>query len=675
MTINYWIIFILFIFIICVYFYIQKPKSIDIFKVYDKYLLTTLNPVRAFTYKKLGENLYENYQFEVDSVENTAKLVKYIDPYPINGSGSEYIEKDHGNLTEISNGFTIDGVESEFTCPVDWLWDTNNKTCTVGYICEEDDANYIKGLTLYQFEAINNEKEKQFHKKLYAYCLDDKHNYRIEECPDNKLYNNVEKQEYSEDVCQFYDICSEHQDYYKHTEQIDDYVLKDNEYYLCVDSKSNLKECTPPLVFNTSINSCISQNLCFHHEDGYTFYVDDSKYIYCYNQQDVEIPCLNGVYSNEDNTQFSCKIMIEETYLKYAENENLWKIPIQLCIYKNNQKLYEQVEEFDEFLSVELPEQDSTTTPYITNKLYLYEPLKYNLYGIDYLNEEYSDFETFNVDKTILKRYAINPYTLASYHDCIPSQNYNVLEDQFMFNTSDEIYYKDGLEIKSIHSLDVKNSIDYIFFYTSEKLFTVKNIIRTLNDDVNGFVIYYNTKLPRNYGFPIVACYNFVLINNIPDSTVITIFFNHTTNSLDVLEFDNSEGLVTNEYAYESNNFTPKSKYIKSFMPDLVNNETTFQLSPFNYPNIVNDNIKLRPHCMFPLNFHLYLELENKFNILYSFPITEFSSMVDVNNKIDEVVENLKINYNRAPKFTGSDLYFKLIINDIYLNFIDEYID
>jgi len=335
-----WIIYLLITFLVVLaisaywYFTRQRPETLE-----DQILRYTLQHSdypRGYTLSKLSDGTYRN----VD-VDSEGKLQIQIGDKPIDPTtGTLYEQRPHGKVELVNNtGFRVEGMLQTVNCPDQWTWNEAKKICVPPPICDGlQDKDYIKGITQYQFDLLpildQAEKMDIYHARLYAICGDEG-KYTFGNCSDNKKFNQKAKQPANVDPCVFYDICSEHEDGFKHKKQINDYILKPNEYYVCVSGKSELNECVLPLVFSETFNSCIAQSPCFGKPNNETIPIDDKSFLRCLNDIDYLITCPLGVYTGDGPTNLACNKNVCQTVqftdFYYNKNVNI-PISVQYCV-------------------------------------------------------------------------------------------------------------------------------------------------------------------------------------------------------------------------------------------------------------------------------------------------------------------------------------------------------
>lgn len=666
---SYFIIAAILLIVIIIYYILQRPKTEDLKILYEKYLLSASSPATAFTHAKLSDNLYENYYFDVTD-EGSTSLVRYADPYPITSTGAEYVEKEHGAITETDTGFNVLGVETSFNCPVNWSWSTSEKKCKPDMICGENDASYIKGINLYQFNALEQTynkpslREVNYHDRIYAFCLDNSGSYELRECLDNTIYNNKDRQEGTLPVCEAYDICTENPDYTKHKKEIDGYILKNDEYYMCFNSKSELQKCSPPLIFNSDLLSCMATNKCSGKPDGYTFNVDEKNYILCNNQQEYTIYCPNNIYTDQNTGLVSCTISTNAKFFNYFSNA-LFSYPISAYTYKDNVQIENNCPDTFSFFEHLLPPQTETVFALPKNKN-LYEPIKYQDMYIKYETSALDVAIIEEITRSSIQQFMPNYLVEGSYHStCLPSLFWNYIL-QRPDNQYESKYYKFDDTIKSfVDDSIIGSSLDYVTFITSDALYTTTgSITKTDTDIASGINVSYNAKIPSTIAVSGLRSAYLIALIRTPKFILMPII-NHTNDSAVLIEWS-PELIIGDAYLkYEFNR--PISKKFNLTIPTIEANFYSVQFSSILwYKDLDRTDYIVRPQCLLCVNFTRYKELANKFNIVVS---VKLNSILDIDTFFEQSI--LKhTQKNITPTFTGDSSYFETIAKDIQTRFL-----
>uniref|UniRef100_A0A0C9PL99 p95 protein n=1 Tax=Fopius arisanus TaxID=64838 RepID=A0A0C9PL99_9HYME len=268
---------------------------------------------RAFTlrYDK-KRHKYENYFLS----SGEANYKKSFDAYPVDKTGNfiTTVYDNHGDLKydDINGGYKILGVNTSFPCPDGY----EGKLCQLKPLCRNPEDNNAKlPLSDTQFNelgifrndtqlTLSRQRRKRkiplYHNRIYIQCKT-KGKYDLIACPTNKLLDvNMMR-------CDYYDVCEDHLNGYKHNYQINtsDSPLLKNEYYLCVNNKSERVKCADDTVFSLVNNGCIQENICYNKKNA-TLPIDANNYIQCNNDQGVKKHCASGVVTLEDGA-LSCK--------------------------------------------------------------------------------------------------------------------------------------------------------------------------------------------------------------------------------------------------------------------------------------------------------------------------------------------------------------------------------
>jgi hypothetical protein len=296
--------------------------------MFDK--LQKINPlVAAFCLGKIvknGQTLYRNVYFD--------DLTEKLETYPVDELGQTYSMQTHGAIQSKDNGFSIVGIDSEFTCPMGY----QGVNCEAIPICSVDDAQGLKKrITYSQFHAMNLYLSVQdssllssfstevTHPKLYAIC-DGKGFYTLEACGKNQILDD------SQIACVNYDFCKDMLNGYKYRE--DD--LEKDQYYMCVNGIKELQTCSPNYVFSTAVGNCIRETKCSGN-DGYQEKISDTSYMQCENDQEVLHTCPDGLYMDAETQHMSCldincktfDVNLESDYFDVVIQHNVCQSNIQ----------------------------------------------------------------------------------------------------------------------------------------------------------------------------------------------------------------------------------------------------------------------------------------------------------------------------------------------------------
>lgn len=309
-----------FLLVLLIFIYtILLPKEISPLEIYQKLLIKSTDSPVAFTYKKIGNN-YINYYV------SDGQLIPQTEEFPVTFLGTKYTEAKVGEVIINTDGFSISGVEKNFTCPQYYTWNSSTEQCEAENPCTGKNIGDIVGLNKYQSSEIlkSNLSNNFTHEKIYVICTSiDPLNYDIKYCKYNEIFNGSD--------CVFYDVCQNLTQFTKHTTQIDNTALAANEYYICIDGVSQKKDCTNNLVFNDKFLACMEKGACDGEPDGTTFQRNINQYIICENNIEQIVDCIQGVISV--NGVYQCVNVACNSDLIYYVND--WvNIPIGIntCI-------------------------------------------------------------------------------------------------------------------------------------------------------------------------------------------------------------------------------------------------------------------------------------------------------------------------------------------------------
>ena len=475
---------------------INRTKQTSILDCYLQYISNnpTVPPPLAFTYAKVEGNKYQNYYF--DSI--SGKFVAEIEDWPVNLDGTKYNNKlKHGNIIERPNGFEISGIVNKFTCPDDkWIWDPKAKTCVVRSICNGfSDINFIKGLTKYHFHSAvsGGGNSNKFHHRIYATCVDQHGNFTIDSCPNNMLFNQQERQEVvlNEVPCDYYDICNENINNFTHRSKIsNEENLKSNEYYVCKDGVSQLKSCSPPLVYDAIYGACIELGPCWGKTDNTSVPIpgSDLSYYLCKNQQEHIVKCDKGIYEGAGPDKLEC-INTECGSEKYETlfSNSYFSYPVSALVCRNNKLIENKCDGIMKEFSMSI---DQPPSFYAKPKYNFYDKtVEYFSTAIKYRSTDNFEEETMCVDlnETNIKEYALKSTVAASYNHALGKENWN-----FLNKTPVDMVYKYFNIMGTIYRLSDNVKIgpaeDYVAMMGSNRLYLVKNIVEKSVDTNNGIV-------------------------------------------------------------------------------------------------------------------------------------------------------------------------------------------
>lgn len=673
----YIIIFVVLVVFLILYYVIQKPKSNDIIDTYSRYLLRETNPATAFTYKSLGNGQYENYYLNYDP--NIPDVIrKEVNDYPVDSTGIKYTPLEHGTVTESENGFRISGVDTIFDCPTNWIWNTIDKTCNLKPICNSDENNMYKGLDLYYFNLNevqnkipvktnkNSNKNVKYHDRLYISCLENE-NYDIEECELNTLYNQLQIQPNTNNPCQYYDICEDLNEYTIHTYDIGNGVqLKENEYYLCINSVSELQTCKDNSIFNQDLNGCVENNPCANKENNYTFPIDDKSYISCINGQQFTVNCQNNVYDLNGSENLECQIDKSQKYIDYFRN-NYFTIPISLYEYQNNKKQIFSIAITTFTRSMTLDPNTSTFFKNVRN-LELYPPFDIQSHFVAYEDENTLEKGiSVELNVTNYKPFAKNYLLPVSYYkDSLNLFTWNLIEDKPVMKTTDK-FYKYNNNIKHIENETINfKSIDYFYFTSNSVLYKPNETFVTYISSDCGILHYADFVLPAMTTLQKIVRFALqVLFYKILSDGNYLIYFINPFN-LTICAIVWNKDLIIPSVLNFGLTITPKMFNYK--IKKLPNNRNFhIRLSSINWYGDTNQtNNYVLPEMMLMITFNEFIQLDKQFMLINSIPITNKVQL----NKFRKETEKL---YTPNQKLTGDYNYLLNIQQNINTKLLTKY--
>lgn len=324
---------ILLIVLVFTFYFILKPYSDEdnqIQKNYQLYLNLFKFGCNAFTFQKNENNTYTNVYID----NNKMKISNQNFPVKLDGTPYETKIK-WGNIEYNDNGFTVSGTDKFFfTCPNNYIWDNNSKTCQLKSQCKGNKH------TIQPYYNIDH----TIHEKLYVYCNKDEQ-MELYSCPYNTIYNGKENNLPGTDICEFYDICQHEKQYTKHTYQINNYPLKENEYYMCENKKSTLITCKPNEYFDKDLFICVDKKPTDDDKpiSTTTVYipVNDNMFIIKRGDKQEQVFCPIGWFS--ENNVLQCKNEDCRTeFTGFYENEYV-RIPTKVKICVNNKVQYKSL--------------------------------------------------------------------------------------------------------------------------------------------------------------------------------------------------------------------------------------------------------------------------------------------------------------------------------------------
>lgn len=473
---------VILIFFVCAYYYFTRPKERGPVESYNEYCLRTTSTPQAFTYARLNDGRYINYYREEANLK-----VEYED-FPVKLDGIPYkYDDEHGEITDTDKGFRIRGISIEFQCPDLWTWNVQDRLCEPQAICD-DEGGFIKGIDMYQFAELPHDENIKFHERVYAICGKG-NEFVTGRCENNYIYNQKYKQSAIEEPCEPYDVCMENPNNTKHRwrKSNEDPPLKDNEYYVCKNGKSELYSCEPPLYFSELYESCIEAGKCYGKADGYTFPLNASSYIQCKNNDEYIIRCPAGIYDVDGPTNLKC-INTEcksDKILKYFSND-YFTVPqlVKYCV--DNLPTGE--------LNCETNKTNVIVFPIPLSNVYRKAKTNFYVDNVEYPERvaetigENGKYECVPLTNDNLSKYKATDHANVSYNEDLASvfwdfiNNWAVLDYGIYFNVNGKI-----TSIKDREPID--DMIKYIpFMYGGDKWIRIKSehITRSIKSDEHG---------------------------------------------------------------------------------------------------------------------------------------------------------------------------------------------
>ena len=348
---------------------------------------------------------------------------------------------------------------------------------------------------------------KQFHDRIYATCIDQKGNFTIDACQDNMLFNQKESQRtvLNEPPCDYYDICMENIDNYKHRSKISKIqTLLPNEYYVCKNGTSLLKSCRPPLIYNTSFGTCQEVGPCWEMEDNTTAPIEgsDSSYYLCKNQEEYKVTCRGGVYRKNGSSKLEC-INAQCGLQNYEDSfsNTFFNYPVSAWVCKNNRPIINQCKLEGVIKQFTCPIKQ----PYL-----FYNEPKYDFYDekIEYFskmikyvpNTNFEETICMDLDKSNIGDYTIKETVPVSYNNTLGKEEWNFLDKGPLngvykyFNIMGDIYrFPDNVNIGPAEN--------YVAMMGSNSLYSIKNIVEKSTDTSNGIVTSFHINDPNRVRF------------------------------------------------------------------------------------------------------------------------------------------------------------------------------
>lgn len=628
----------------------------DLVSTYEEYLLKTTNPKLAFTKSQTPDGAYENYYFDVSS-EGNVQLTLATAPTPVNGDGTAYIEKPHGEIyDETKDGFYIRGIEGIFKCPESWVWNTVDKVCSLASICTQEDAGNYKGMTKYQFDQLNKSlvNGDAYHERLYNYCDTIPENSKILECTENTHYNGLEIQPATGNPCIKYDECSELAENAVHIlPPTAEDSLDPDQFYRCMGGVSVKETCPYTTMLNPVTLKCDLYNQCYGLPDGYTLYVNEHQYIYCSNHQEVIVKCSETTVSTKPDGTYTCNLKVTNTYTKYYENI-LVNVPIECWIYEGESRRLLSIEDKSYTKQVLLETQLNTNIIKFERNQFLYDPIIFKTTFVEY-NEPlvYTAAEIYEATPENLKHYQYQISVSATYHQrCLPTFQWIVLDDKPKSETP-YLYYKFG---NLYMNLETGRPIETPFeatvpFIVSNEIYLFDSIDTLYEPSVNWTIMYTcSLNQPAFLGIP----FGYVLASYRTGATTLIVYINQKLQQAQVLEFLNS--VVLEEEFCEFNLDGVVSAHFNvpplTIEADGITSKSQCS-SVLWYNEMDTTDVVVRPHFLLPLRFSEYSQLHEKFNILYTLSPPSLLSFLKTPTKLFE-------GYTPSTKFTGdSDMLYQ----------------
>lgn len=445
----------------------------------DRYNDTWSDQIIAFTYEKLNNGLYKNYNYITNK--------ESIDKWPVDPKTGEFIknfsdESNHGNIIYNENGFTISGVKNfKFTCPTPgFKWNDTLKNCEVAPVCEKPGIINLKKYQLFPWSP-SGIGDDTIHKRLFGIC-DNNLNLRIEACKNNELFNTDKL------ICERYNICED---------KPSGYVFQDNtltdskEYYECVEGDEIKRKCDDNHIFIEKFKNCFPEEPCNGKNDGYTYEKDSNSYYKCINNKSLIVNCNYGVTKLHDKT-LVCKNIdcILPKYPKTFSNEFFDNIKLTAILCSEN--IPREIDECDKNnILIKITKVQSL----YTKREFFNEVIEYPKFSIQYTNDTYTETECI---KTDFKKYCVNPYVKCSYFDNQYYYYWNFIEDKPKNVLK---YYQYDMEIYDDNSQKIDNLNNTILpFFTTNKLYKLENvdILESFSPNENKNVFVYKYKMKSN---------------------------------------------------------------------------------------------------------------------------------------------------------------------------------
>lgn len=313
-------ILILIILLILTYLlvYVKKTKNLnEIFDLIRQREPQAISFTVAYSKKR---KMYKNYYSTIPDEKNPSKFTLKWEKQPVGLFGKlVFLDKLHGTIVNDLNGYKILGLNGNKTllCPNNFF----GPNCIMKPICSSNDYDNenIKRLNQSQFNALNlynsnfigaENNTNNLHPRIRVQCLSNR-TYNLLLCEPNKLLN-----EHNE--CEEYDICEEKLDGFRHNMPISrNTIITDNEYFVCLNNKSEKRKCPDNMVFNAKNITCITRTICSGENQNKRIYKDKDHYIQCKDGLANIVTCSYGVTMNDETGEPECKRQKCQT--KYIE--------------------------------------------------------------------------------------------------------------------------------------------------------------------------------------------------------------------------------------------------------------------------------------------------------------------------------------------------------------------
>lgn len=653
---------------VLLFYIILKPKKSDIQDEYSKYLLREVNPDVAFTHKRLHNGKYLNYYLNYDA-SNPNLLTSSESDYPVTSTGAEYHPIEHGTVTVTNDGFKISGCDKAFTCPNNWIWNETIGSCEIEPICGSDDDGKLKGIDQYHFYTSeiqaalpeSRDSNVKYHDKLYVQCGSNG-NFVLKECPQYTGYNQLESQPANEEPCKSYDVCEELREYTIHKIDVDGTILSDKQYYICLNNKSVMKECSADSVFNTDANACIEVNPCALKPNGFTIANTDDSFITCNNGLRYTIFCSEGVYTGHGEDKLECNINKDKTIRSYYTNAYM-SIPESLYIYNDN-KMATFIANKEEFTRQMKLKPQASNFFKIERNSNLYPTVTFRKNFARYKDASMTTGQSIKLDiNNYMPFVTVRVETVSYYVGGLSTIQWDMFQDKPVVDGYYR-YYKYDTTIKDSKNAAVHiDSINYFHLNVANYLYAPKNPYNSASDANTGMLYY------ADFALPTVA--------QIQDRTLNLAFkvLDHTITSdgkfimyyADAI-LGSLVAIVWAQDAVSFNTFdndpdTPGFLVPRSYnvQPLEFKSEDAFsiRMSSIKWDGSTNNYADyVLPEMLLCIAFSTYDQLDNKFSVLNTELITLESNLSDFKKASD-------LMYNPSSQLNGNSLTFKTLQNSL----------